>query len=84
MMAHGVITVAHNSGGPKSDIVITSPEDKRNGFLADTPEGYADAFSRIMDENVDVDKIRKNAIASVSRFSDEEFCKRIVEIVKIR
>ncbi len=84
MMAHGVITVAHNSGGPKSDIVITSPEDKRNGFLADTPEGYADAFSKIIEGKVDIDNIRKNAMQSASRFSDEVFCKRVVEIVKIR
>jgi alpha-1,2-mannosyltransferase len=39
-MAAGVIPVAHNSGGPKSDIII--PE--RTGFLASTAEEYADAL----------------------------------------
>ena len=40
MMAAGMIVVAHNSGGPKSDIV--SPH--QSGFLATTADEYADAI----------------------------------------
>lgn len=42
-IAAGLITVAHNSGGPRMDIVREGC-----GFRASTPEEYADAFSRII------------------------------------
>lgn len=46
MMAAGVVTVAHNSGGPKSDIVVPF-NGVRTGFLAATPSQYADALEAI-------------------------------------
>ncbi|XP_042030912.1 GDP-Man:Man(3)GlcNAc(2)-PP-Dol alpha-1,2-mannosyltransferase-like [Salvia splendens] len=46
-MAAGAIPIAHNSAGPKMDIVL--PEDgKQTGFLAKTLEEYADAILRII------------------------------------
>ena len=40
LMASGVIVVAHNSGGPKMDIV-KEHNGQRTGFLASTEEEYA-------------------------------------------
>ena len=72
-MAAGNIIVAHNSGGPKMDIVV--PEEKQiTGFLADTEEGYADAMSNILHMSAEERmKIRLAARRSVHRFSEEEF-----------
>lgn len=38
LMASGIITIAHNSAGPKKDIIGTSKQ--RIGFLADNAEKY--------------------------------------------
>jgi len=46
MMAAGVLTVAHDSGGPRSDIVVPW-RGARTGFLATTPAQYADALQTI-------------------------------------
>jgi glycosyltransferase involved in cell wall biosynthesis len=46
MMAAGVVTVAHNSGGPKSDIIVPHC-GVRTGFLAATPSQYADCLETI-------------------------------------
>ncbi|XP_075707886.1 GDP-Man:Man(3)GlcNAc(2)-PP-Dol alpha-1,2-mannosyltransferase [Rhinoderma darwinii] len=72
-MAAGTIILAHNSGGPKLDIVIPY-EGHDTGFLADTEEGYASAMDRILTLSEDNRlQIRQNARRSVSRFSDQEF-----------
>jgi len=39
LMSSGIITIAHNSAGPKTDIIGQSP--KPIGYLADTAEEYA-------------------------------------------
>jgi alpha-1,2-mannosyltransferase len=39
MMSAGLITIAHDSAGPRMDIIGRSPEPV--GHLADTPEEYA-------------------------------------------
>lgn len=44
MMAAGLVTVAHNSGGPRDDIIDFSSEDSRTGYLATSPEEYANAI----------------------------------------
>jgi alpha-1,2-mannosyltransferase len=45
-MAAGLIVVAHDSGGPKLDIVVEW-EGRPTGFLASDPVTYADCFKRI-------------------------------------
>jgi alpha-1,2-mannosyltransferase len=45
-MAAGAITLAHNSGGPRSDILVPWG-GQRTGFLAATPEEYADALELV-------------------------------------
>ncbi|TPX41253.1 GDP-Man:Man3GlcNAc2-PP-dolichol alpha-1,2-mannosyltransferase [Synchytrium endobioticum] len=45
-MGAGLIVVAHNSGGPKSDIVTDSYEHGISGFLATTVDDFAHALYR--------------------------------------
>ncbi|KAM4796656.1 GDP-Man:Man(3)GlcNAc(2)-PP-Dol alpha-1,2-mannosyltransferase [Rhinophrynus dorsalis] len=72
-MAAGTIILAHNSGGPKMDIVVPF-EGHETGFLADSEESYASAMDHIL--SLTPAKrllIRQNARHSVTRFSDQEF-----------
>ena len=73
MMAAGTIALAHDSAGPKLDIVIDH-NGERTGFLADSVESYAqkieDIFNLSPKEKAD---IQRNARESVSRFSEENF-----------
>lgn len=72
-MAAGTVILAHNSGGPKLDIVVPF-EGGETGFLADSEESYADAVNTILalppEQRME---IRRNARKSVSRFSDHQF-----------
>jgi len=67
-------TVAHNSGGPKADIVVPY-HGMQTGFLAATEEEYAHAFARVfaMNEATELTPLRASARASIERFSDEVF-----------
>lgn len=81
MMAAGLIVVAHKSGGPKSDIVI-SLDGKRTGFLATTSDEYADAIYKALSLSMkDETDLRRSAQESSSRFSDEVFEKQFQKIV---
>ena len=51
-MAAGAITVAHNSGGPKLDII----DNKRTGFLCSLPEEYADVLRQLLLEYSESDR----------------------------
>lgn len=75
MMDAGLIVVAHNSGGPKTDII--SPGS--NGYLAATAEEYADALHQAL--SVDDNVIRWRAIESSTRFSDQEFSKTFQHVI---
>ncbi|KAG7345894.1 glycosyltransferase [Nitzschia inconspicua] len=74
MMAAGLLVIAHDSGGPKSDIV----QPGVSGFLATTAEEYADAMYQAltMDKEADA-QMRTNAQQSAIRFSDTEFDKNL-------
>lgn len=70
LMAGGVIVVAHNSGGPRMDII----KHGSTGFLASSAEEYANQLMEIVSiDDKDMNQIRINARKDVSRFSDEEF-----------
>ncbi|KAG7463609.1 hypothetical protein MATL_G00178410 [Megalops atlanticus] len=72
-MAAGTIILAHKSGGPKLDIVVPH-EGGQTGFLADDEDSYAEAMERILSMTPAARlEIRRNARASVARFSDQEF-----------
>lgn len=73
MMAAGLITIAHRSGGPLLDIIETS-ESSRLGFLAVTAEDYAHTVKFILSlTNEEICEIRERARASVDRFSMKKF-----------
>lgn len=42
-----MVTIAHRSGGPAADIVVPLPDGRITGFLAETPEEYAEAMARV-------------------------------------
>jgi alpha-1,2-mannosyltransferase len=76
MMAAGVVTVAHNSGGPKADIIgPSSSSSTPPGYLAATAAEYADAMANMFGI-VSTDKvtaIRKAGRAAAQKFSDDVF-----------
>ncbi|KAL3944743.1 MAG: hypothetical protein SGBAC_001162 [Bacillariaceae sp.] len=68
MMAAGLLTIAHNSGGPQTDIV----EHASTGFLATTQEEYAEAIHQaLLLEHPE--EMRQKAQESATRFSDLQF-----------
>jgi alpha-1,2-mannosyltransferase len=74
MMAAGLLVIAHDSGGPKTDIV----DPGISGFLATTPEEYATAIHQALTMDMEADaKMRREAQASAMRFSDAEFDKNL-------
>eukprot|EP00937_MAST-01D_sp_MAST-1D-sp2_P002118 g2118.t1 len=72
MMAAGVVTIAHDSGGPKADIV-TEVDGQPTGFLASTADGYADAMAAAFGSSDGMLALRQRARASTRRFSDDVF-----------
>ena len=69
LMASGLITIAHNSAGPKLDII----DNEKNGFLATTPEEYAEIMSKVFSGYPNYLDVRKNARKKAEKFSDEIF-----------
>ncbi|KAL0280788.1 UNVERIFIED_CONTAM: hypothetical protein PYX00_001979 [Menopon gallinae] len=81
-LAAGLITIAHRSGGPKTDIIIES-EGSRNGFLAADDDEYAHAMATIF---LMTPKQRESVImsarSSVDRFSVKEFEKQFLRTLE--
>lgn len=72
-MAAGLVMLAHNSGGPRMDIVVDF-DGRRTGFLASDVQGFADALKDILEMSEDERReIRSNARRSTDRFSDDIF-----------
>lgn len=69
MMAAGLLTVAHNSGGPKEDIV----DPELTGFLADSVDSYASTIERIYHRYEEYRSIQPAAREKSKIFSDELF-----------
>ncbi len=74
MLASGLITLAHRSGGPLMDIVVEE-EANRNGFLAVGEQEYADAIADIVYRRSEANRraLRDRATASAARFGEKEF-----------
>ena len=91
MMAAGLVTVAHNSGGPKSDIILRpwnyetlSADDtcQPTGCLASTVDEYATAMYEIFKRKSDeIMCVRECGRSSTERFSDEEFVYSLKKIL---
>ena len=73
-MAAGTVMLAHNSAGPKMDIVVPSSGSGQTGFLATTDEEFAESLKAIYaltgQQRL---KIRQNAREHVKKFSQEKF-----------
>ena len=73
LMAAGCIILAHDSGGPKLDIVVPY-YDQPTGFLASDVESYAKCMAKIFSlSEKERTEIQLNARSSVQKFSDAEF-----------
>jgi alpha-1,2-mannosyltransferase len=77
-----LVTVAHNSGGPKADIVVPF-QGAPTGVLAATEEEYAQALARIfaMNETKELTPFRIAARASIERFSDDVFLREVSQLI---
>lgn len=79
LMAAGVVVVAHNSGGPKADIV----RHGETGYLAATADEYAQCLAAALalprDRRV---AMQRAARASVDRFSDAAFGQQFDEAMR--
>ncbi|ORY95334.1 hypothetical protein BCR43DRAFT_492818 [Syncephalastrum racemosum] len=73
-MAAGLIPVAHNSAGPKLDIV-TEYNGQPTGYLADSVETFADAINTVLSlSDNDYEKIAFNArVSACDKFSEVTF-----------
>lgn len=76
LMASGLITIAHNSGGPRADII-----KKDLGFLCSSVSEYSKIISKIVSMNLmERSRITSKAKESViQRFSGEIFSKQFSE-----
>ncbi|KAG0221978.1 asparagine-linked glycosylation protein [Actinomortierella wolfii] len=76
-MSAGLIPVAHNSAGPKMDIV-TPYKDQQTGYLATTADEFADAIEQVLttseDKLHDMQLAARDAVEE--RFSEKAFAAR--------
>ncbi|KAI1826892.1 glycosyltransferase family 4 protein [Xylaria intraflava] len=80
--AAGLISVVHNSGGPKLDIV-TDVDGHPTGFHATTSAEYAEGFERAFCLPNPL-AVRLRARKSAQRFTEEEFARRwLAELQKL-
>ncbi|KAK4253142.1 hypothetical protein QN277_010750 [Acacia crassicarpa] len=72
-MAAGAIPIAHNSAGPKMDIVLEE-DGQKTGFLACTIDEYADAILAILRMS-EMERLKMAAAARTRarRFSEQRF-----------
>jgi len=81
-MAAGTVVLAHDSGGPKLDIVVDH-DGQRTGFLASDADSYASSLSTIFSLSADaLMDIRRNARESVKRFSDARFSETFLRVTE--
>jgi len=73
MMAAGLLTIAHRSGGPLMDIIIEET-GSRNGFLASTPQEYAAQIAYVLSMTKEgKEGVQERARSSVNLFSSQKF-----------
>jgi len=73
MMAAGLLTIAHRSGGPLMDI-ITEESGSRNGFLAVTAQEYAAHIAFIISMSEEGrEAVRSRASTSSQMFNCDQF-----------
>mmetsp|Transcript_30237 Transcript_30237/g.56482 ORF Transcript_30237/g.56482 Transcript_30237/m.56482 type:complete len:479 (-) Transcript_30237:74-1510(-) len=83
LMAAGVIPVAHNSAGPRQDIVVEY-QGKPTGFLATTEEEYAECLEAALClSDPDSQAMRERARKKSGEFSNERFLERFKKHIKV-
>ncbi|KAG6020000.1 asparagine-linked glycosylation protein [Claviceps citrina] len=80
--AAGLISVVHNSGGPKLDIVI-EVDGLPTGYHATNEAEFAEGFEKALSD-ADPLAMRKRARRSATRFTEEEFARKwVVETTRL-
>ncbi|KFA67111.1 hypothetical protein S40285_02990 [Stachybotrys chlorohalonatus IBT 40285] len=80
--AAGLISVVHNSGGPKLDIVV-EVDGEPTGFHASNADEFAEGYEKALSLS-DPLAVRQRARKSAQRFTEEEFAKRwLVEMDRL-
>ncbi|CAJ0751728.1 10118_t:CDS:10 [Entrophospora sp. SA101] len=70
-MAAGIIPIAHNSGGPKMDIVIPYNDKTTGGFLANNEENFAKELYKVFSlSGFEYNNIQINARELIINFLD--------------
>ncbi|KAK0705382.1 glycosyltransferase family 4 protein [Lasiosphaeris hirsuta] len=72
--AAGLVSVVHDSGGPKLDIVV-NVDGEPTGFHATTSTEFAEGFEKAL-SLPNPHQVRLRARKSAKRFTEEEFAKR--------
>lgn len=76
-----MITLAHNSGGPKSDILVPLPSGQRVGYLCSTAAEYAtalvDVFASAQRGTKEMNQMRLAARMRAMEYSDEVFIEEL-------
>jgi len=81
-MAAGTIVLAHDSGGPKLDIVVDH-NGQKTGFLASDADSFAACLNTIFSLDAEMlMEIRRNARESVKRFSDARFTETFLRVTE--
>jgi len=76
-MAAGVVPIAHNSGGPKEDIVDLAGEGRQpNGFLCESREEYAAAITSLLS----MTNAERLTYAAAARRKSEDFSDELFEV----
>jgi alpha-1,2-mannosyltransferase len=79
LQAAGVVPLAHNSAGPKADIVV-----HQTGFLADSLQEYVSCLTEMLElSDSQFMEIAKKAKQNARRFSDETFVEHINRCYKM-
>ena len=78
-----MIPVAHNSAGPKLDIV-TEYDGRATGYLADSVESFADSLNEALSLPEDArEKMASNARAAASdKFSEVAFSREMMRSLR--
>ncbi len=79
LMAAGVLTVAHDSGGPKSDILKADAEGRQIGFAATSAEDYAAAIEKAL--AIRGTEMQQRARVAMNLFSEESFEKHVSKLL---
>lgn len=77
LMAAGLIMVAHNSGGPQTDIISRG----RTGFLCCTSAEYSEAFTLIHSNYSGLQGMALSARKSVEKYSEEAFTHQYLSLI---